>query len=133
MQEQAEGVSQEAVAAQAVGAEAVLELLDTVLTLAAIIVESEDLRSATGAVRNYEAQVGSDGGVLGLVADAALARPTAGAMAEAGEAALRELGTAIAVLQLFLPRFGALFKDAVGGNAESILDVEELAELVQQG
>ena len=43
------------------------------------------------------------------------------------------LGAAIAALQLFLPRFGALFKDAVGGNAESILDVEELAELIEQG
>jgi len=37
VQEQAEGIGQEAVAAQAVGAEAVLELLDAVLTLAAIM------------------------------------------------------------------------------------------------
>ena len=55
VQEQAEGVGQEAVTAQAVGAEAVFELLDAVLTLAAIVVESEDLRGATGAVSNYEA------------------------------------------------------------------------------
>ena len=39
VQEQAEGVGQEAVTAQAVGAETVLELLDAVLTLAAIVVE----------------------------------------------------------------------------------------------
>jgi len=89
VQEQTESVGQEAVAAQAVGAEAVLELLDAVLTLAAIIVESEDLGGATGAVRNNEAQVGSGGGVLGLVADAALVLPGTGAVAEAGKAALR--------------------------------------------
>jgi len=89
VQEQAEGVGQEAVTAQAVGAESVLELLDAVLTLAAIVVESKDLRGTTGAVGNHEAQVGSGGGVFGLVADAALARPTAGTMAEAGKAALR--------------------------------------------
>ena len=132
MQQQAEGVGQEAVTAQAVGAEAVFELLDAVLTLAAIVVESEDLRGTTGAVGNHEAQVGSDGGVLGLVADAALARPTAGAMAEAGKAALRELRTAIAPLQLFLPRFGALLEDAVSGDADGILDGEELTELVEK-
>src|SRR5207245_2091636 len=69
MQQQAEGVGQETVATQAVGAEAVLELLDAVLTLAAIVVESEDLRGTTGTVGNQKAQVGSGGGVLGLVAD----------------------------------------------------------------
>src|SRR3989475_10524696 len=89
VQEKAEGIGQETMKAQAVGAEAVLELLDAVLTLAAMVVENEDLGGATGAVGNHEAQVGYDGGVFGLVADAALARPTAGAMAEAGKAALR--------------------------------------------
>ena len=42
VQEQSEGVGQKAVTAQAVGAKAVLELLDAVLALAAIVVESED-------------------------------------------------------------------------------------------
>ena len=50
VQQKAEGVGQEAVTAQAVGAETVLELLDAVLTLAAIVVESEDLRGMTGVV-----------------------------------------------------------------------------------
>ena len=50
VQEQAEGVGQKAVTAQAVGAEAVLELLDAVLALAAIVVESEDLGGRSGAV-----------------------------------------------------------------------------------
>jgi hypothetical protein len=40
---------------------------------------------------------------------------------------------AIAALQLFLPRFGTALEDAVGGDAEGILDGEELAELVEQG
>jgi hypothetical protein len=73
VQEQAEGIGQEAVAAQAVRAEAVLELLDAVLAFAAIVVKSKDLGSATSAVGAQEAQVGAGGGVLGLLADAALA------------------------------------------------------------
>jgi hypothetical protein len=89
VQQQAEGISLEAVTAQAVGTETVLELLDAVLTLAAIVVESEDLRGPTRAVGDEEAQIGSGGGVLGFVTDTALARLTAGAVAEAGEIALR--------------------------------------------
>src|SRR5205823_10346382 len=114
------------------GAKAVLELLDGVLALAAIVVESEDFGGTSGAVRNHEAQVGSGGGVFGLVADAALARPTAGAVAEAGKAALRKLRAAIAPFQPLLPRFRAMLEDAVGGDAEGILDRKELAELVKQ-
>ena len=83
MQEQTEGIGQKTMAAEPISAEAVLELLDAVLALAAIVVESEDFGGTSGAVRNHEAQVGSGGGVFGLVADAALARPTAGAVAEA--------------------------------------------------
>ena len=92
VQEQAEGVGQKAVTAQAVGAKAVLELLDAVLALAAIVVESEDFGGASGAVGNHEAQVGSGGGVLGLVADAALARPTAGAVAGNWRSCAAEVG-----------------------------------------
>ncbi len=88
VQQQAEGVGQEAVTAQTVGAEAVLELLDAILALPAIVVESKDLGGRSVAVGDQEAQVGSGSGVLGLEADAALARPTAGAMAKTGEAAL---------------------------------------------
>ena len=88
VQEQAEGVGQETMAAQTVGAKAILKLLDTVLAFAAVVIESEDLRGAARAVGDEEAQVGSGGGVLGLVADAALVRPTAGTVAEIGEAPL---------------------------------------------
>src|SRR5512135_3735559 len=79
VQEEAEGIGQKTVAAQPVSAEAVLELLDTVLTLAAIVVKSKHFRGASRTVGNQEAQVGADGGVLGLVADAALVGPAAGA------------------------------------------------------
>jgi hypothetical protein len=76
VEHQAEGVRQKAMAAQAVGAEAVIEFLNAVLALAAIVVESEDFGGTSGSVRNHEAQVGAGGRVFGLVADAALARPT---------------------------------------------------------
>jgi hypothetical protein len=42
VQEEAEGVGQKAVTAQAVGAKAVFELLDAIRALSAIVVESED-------------------------------------------------------------------------------------------
>jgi hypothetical protein len=89
VEQQAEGIGQKAMAAQAVGAEAVFEFLNAVLALAAIVIESKDFGGTSGAVRNYEAQVGAGGRVFGLVADAALTRPGAGAMRETGEAALR--------------------------------------------
>jgi hypothetical protein len=73
---------------QAVGAKAVFELFDAILALSAIVVEGEDLGGRSVAVSDQEAQVGSGDGMLGLVADTALARPTAGTMAEAGKAAL---------------------------------------------
>jgi hypothetical protein len=89
VEQQAEGIGQKAMAAQAVGSEAVFEFLDAVLALAAIVVESKDFGGRSGAVRNQEAQVGAGCREFGLVADAALARPGAGAMRETGEAALR--------------------------------------------
>lgn len=72
VQEKPKGVGQKTMAAEPVGAEAVLELLDAVLALTAIVVKGKDLRGATGTVRDQEAEIGSGGGVLGLVADAAL-------------------------------------------------------------
>ena len=88
IQQQAKGVGQKAMTAQPVGAKTVFEFLDAVFTLATFLVEGKDLRGATAAVGNHEAQIGSGGGVLGFVADAALARPAAGAMTEAGVVAL---------------------------------------------
>src|SRR6516225_4644061 len=102
MQQQAEGVGQKAVAAQAVGAKTVLEFFDAVFAFTAVVVKSKDLGSLARGIGDHEAQIGSDGVVLGLVADAPLARPGAGAVAKAGEAALRESLATITTLQLFL-------------------------------
>jgi len=132
MQQQPEGVGQKAVAAQAVGAETVLEFFDAVLAFTAVVVKSEDLGSSARDIGDQEAQIGSDGGVFGLVADVSLARPGARAVAKAREAALRELRATITALQFFLQRLGAVLKNAIGGNAQCVLDSEELAELIEQ-
>jgi hypothetical protein len=76
------------VTAQAVGAKAVLKFLDAIRALSAIVAESEDLRGRSVAVGDQKAQVGSGDDMLGLVTDTAPVRLTAGAMAEAGKAAL---------------------------------------------
>lgn len=73
VQKQAKRIGQKAMTAQAVGTEPVFELLDAVLTLAAIVVKGEDFLGAASEIGDHEAQVRSDGGVLGLVADAPLA------------------------------------------------------------
>jgi len=51
-------------------------------------------------------------------------------VAKAGEAALRELRATITALQFFLQRLGAVLKNAIGANAQCVLDSEELAELI---
>ena len=86
----------------------------------------------TGAVGDQKAQVGAGRGMRGLVTDAALVRPAAVAMAETGEAALRELHTTIASRQPFLPWLGAPLKHLIRRDAEGVLDAKELAELVEQ-
>ena len=73
IQEQAEGIGQEAVTAEPVGVKAVFELLDAVFAFAAIVVKGKDLGSAASTVGDEETKVGAHGGMLGLVADAALA------------------------------------------------------------
>ena len=71
MQEQAKRVGQEAVTAEPVGVEAVLELFDAVLALPALVVEAKDLGTATGTVGDQEAKIGAGGRVLGFDNDAA--------------------------------------------------------------
>src|SRR5215470_16825701 len=102
MQQQAEGVGQKAVTAQAVGAETVLEFFNAVLTFTAVVVKSEDLGSSASDIGDQETQIASDGVVLGLVADVPLARPGVRAVTKAGEAALRESLATITALHLFL-------------------------------
>jgi hypothetical protein len=46
MQQQAGGVGQKTVTAQAVSAETVLEFFNAILTFTAVVLKSEDLRSA---------------------------------------------------------------------------------------
>jgi hypothetical protein len=89
VQEQAKRVGQEAMTAEPVGTEAVLELLNPVLTFSALVVEAKDLGTAAGTVGDQEAKIGTGGGVLGFGDNASKSRPSAGAMAEAGEGALR--------------------------------------------
>ncbi len=102
MEQQAKGIGQETVTAQPVGPETVLKFLDAVLALAAVVVKGKHFLGAAGKVGNDEAQVGSGGGVFGFVTDAALAGPSAGAVAEAGETALGKLAAAVTALELFL-------------------------------
>src|SRR5215212_1147992 len=58
VQEQAEGVGPEAVVAEAVGAEGVLEVLDPVLRLAAVDVPVVEGQRLVGAAGDHEAGVG---------------------------------------------------------------------------
>jgi len=74
---------------------------DAVLAFAAIVIKGKNIRGAARDVGDQEAQIGSHCGVLGLVTDTPLARPGTGAMAKAGEAALRKLRSAITALQFF--------------------------------
>ena len=59
VQQQREDVRQKAVKAELVGVKAVLELLDAVLALAAIVIKGKDLGSAASTVGDEEAQVSS--------------------------------------------------------------------------
>ncbi len=53
-------------------------------------------------------------------------------MAETGEAALWDLGAAIAAGEAFLPQLGSAVEDRIGSNAQCVLDAEKLTELIQQ-
>src|ERR1700739_1654716 len=119
-------------AAQTVGAEAVLEFFDAVLAFSAIIVKREDFRGAALAVGDQETQIGSHRRMLGLVTDAPLAGPRAGTVGKAGEAALRELAAAIATLQFLLQSFGATLEHRIRGNANNVGNAKELAALIKQ-
>ena len=89
VQEQAKGIGQEAMTAEPVGMEAVLELLNPVLAFSTFVVKAKDLGFAAGGVGDQEAKIGTGGGVLGFGDDAAESRPSTGAMTEAGAGALR--------------------------------------------
>jgi hypothetical protein len=53
-------------------------------------------------------------------------------MAEAGEGALGEMGTTIAASQATLQSGGTTTKHDIGGNADGVVNAEELAELIKK-
>ena len=71
VEEQAKSVGQEAMTAEPVSMEAVLELLNPVLAFSTLVVKAKDLGTAAGAVADQEAKIGTGGGVLGFGDDAA--------------------------------------------------------------
>jgi hypothetical protein len=80
VQQQAERVGSEAVAAQAVSRKAILEFFNAVLTFPAIVIKGKDGTAAAFSVGDEKAHVGSRFGVFGLVTDAPLMRPGASAI-----------------------------------------------------
>src|ERR1700732_19159 len=119
-------------APEPVGIETVLELLNPVFTLPAIVVEVEDRTAAALEVGYQEAQVGTASGVFGLIADAALARPALATMRETGKGALGLPGATIAASEAALEAGGSTLEDRVSGHADDVLDAEELAEFIKQ-
>src|SRR6201987_91591 len=53
-------------------------------------------------------------------------------MAEAGEGALGQMGTTIAASQAALQSSGTTTKHDIGGNADGVVNAEELAELIKK-
>jgi hypothetical protein len=88
VQQQAERIGSEAVAAQAVSGKTILEFFNAVLTFSAIVIEGKNGMAAAWQVGDQETQVGSGLGMFGLVADAPLMRPGVSAIEDAGDGAL---------------------------------------------
>src|SRR6201984_671894 len=118
--------------AEPVSMEAVLELLNPVLAFSAFVVEAKDLGTAARAVGDQETKIGTRGEVLGFGDDAAQSRPSTGAMAKAGEGALGQMGTTIAASQATLQSVGTTTKHDIGGNADGVVNAEELAEPIKK-
>ena len=95
VQQQAERIGSEAVAAQAVSGKTILEFFNAVLTLPAIVIEGENGTATAFQVADQKAHVGSRFGVFGFVADAPLMGPAVSAIAKAGKGALRVAGAMI--------------------------------------
>src|ERR1700688_1505532 len=95
MQKQAESIGSEAGGAQALGGKTILEFLNAVLTLPAIVIEGKNGTAAAFQVGDQETQVATGMGMFGLVADASLMRPAASAIAKAGKGSLWVAGSAI--------------------------------------
>jgi hypothetical protein len=95
VEQQAERIGAETMAAQTVSSKAIFKLLNTVLTLATIVIERKNGTAAAWQVGDQETQVATGRGLFGLVADAPLMRPGASPIAKAGKRALRFSGSTI--------------------------------------
>ena len=128
MQQQAELVGPEAMAAEAVGEAGVLEILDPQLGLAAPHVPVvERKRREVGAAGHHEAEVAAFLQLLGFVDDAALVRPGVGGIPSlAGQAHLLP-GLLVLPLGLRDERGGQCRQARVGGKADGVVDLLALA------
>ena len=95
MQQQAESIGLEAVAAQAARGKTILELFNAVFTFPAVAIERKNGTAAAFQVGDEKAHVGSRFGVFGLVADAPLMRPAVSAIEKTGKGALWVTGATI--------------------------------------
>src|SRR5258708_27464704 len=132
VQQQAEHVGAEAVAAQAVRGKTILEFFDAILTFSAIVIEGKNGTAAAFQVGDQKAHVGSRFGVFGLVTDAALMRPAASAIEKAGKGALWLAGSTITSRETPLQPLRLLLQAWVGSYANHVLDAEKLAEFIEQ-
>jgi hypothetical protein len=128
----AESIGSESVAAQAVSGKTILEFLNAVLTLPAIVIEDKNGTAAAFQVGDQETQVATGMSMFGLVADASLMRPTASAIAKAGKGALWLAGSAIPFRETMLPPLRCTLQPRVGAYADGLLQAEKLAEFIEQ-
>ena len=102
MEQQAEGIGPEAVAAQAVRSKAIFKLFNAVLAFPAIVIESKNGKAGAGQVSDQETQVGTGSGVFGFVANTPLMKPWVSAIPKAGKGALRLASSTIASREAML-------------------------------
>jgi hypothetical protein len=132
VEQQPEGIGSEAMAAESVSNESILELFNAVLAFSTIIVEGKNRTATTLQVRHEEPQVSASIGMFGLVAYATPMGPTLAAMQKARKGALRFMGPTITSRQLESETIGSALEQRVVGPANSVLDAEKLAEFIEQ-
>jgi hypothetical protein len=132
VQQQAESIGSEAVAAQAVSGKTILELFNAILTFPAVVIEGKNGTATAFQVGDEKAQVGSRFGVFGLVADAPLMRPAVSAIEKAGKGALRFARSTITPGETTLQGLRLLLQSWVGSYANHVLDAEKLTEFIKQ-
>ena len=106
MEQQAESIGSEAVAAQAVSGKTILEFFNAVLAFPAIVIERKNGTAGAGQVGDQKTQVGTGSGVFGFVADAPLMRPGVSAIEKTGKGALWLAGLTITFRETTLQPLG---------------------------